>query len=212
MTAVDINKEELLKKFQKCYNAKYTTVANDASFYVERDGAHLTLLFEKSNSGKDWKSNFNFPAKPYRKMKNKWFCHRGFLKVWRSIEPYVEKDIKDQSVTEIDIVGYSHGGAIAELCYEYVKFNRPDVSVTGVGFGAPRVLWGFVRKAVKRRFDGFVVVRNGCDIVTHVPPVVFGFRNMGLLKKVGKKGQGLFKSHSPAAYIEALSEQKKGTD
>ena len=209
MTAVDINKEELLEKFKKCYNAKYTTVANDASFCVERDGSRLTLLFEKSNSNEDWKSNFNFPAKPYRQMKNKWFCHRGFLKVWRSIEPYIEKEIKDTSVTEIDIIGYSHGGAIAGLCYEYVKFNRPDVVVTGVGFGAPRVLWGFLRKAVKRRFDGFIVVRNGRDIVTHVPPVLFGFRNIGTLKKVGKKDQGFVESHYPAAYIEALSSQEQ---
>lgn len=195
----------MLKKFMQCLSMKekYDHVENDGSYCVEREGNKLFIYFEWSNGVTDWRNNFNFPAKPYRKMDNLWFCHRGFLKVWKSIEPYLVDYIKDISIEEIEIIGYSHGGAIAQLCYEYVKFNRPDVEVTGYGFGSPRVLWGFVKKSVKRRFEDFVVVRNGNDIVTHLPPVVFGFRHVCNVLKVGAS-EGLIKDHYPERYIEAL--------
>lgn len=200
----------MIHKFKDCLSVedKYTHVENDGSYYFERrrtisGGLKLTIYFEWSNGKTDWINNFDFPAKPYRKMDNLWFCHRGFLKVWKSIEPCLADVIKDISVEEIEIIGYSHGGAIAQLCYEYVKFNRADVKVTGYGFGAPRVVWGFAKKPVKRRFEDFVVVRNGNDIVTHLPPVIFGFRHIAKVCKVGES-EGLIKDHYPEKYIEAL--------
>ena len=123
--------------------------------------------------------------------------------MWKSIEPYIVADIMDPTVKKIDIIGYSHGGAIAQLCYEYVKFNRPDVEVLGVGFGSPRVLWGFAKKSVTDRFKGFVIVRNGHDLVTHLPPVLFGFRHVVKVTKIGKS-KGLIKDHYPDNYLEAL--------
>jgi len=197
----------MLEKYIKCLKAKYIVVENDGSYILEREGDKLYIYFEGSNGHVDWKNNFDFPAKPYRKMKNLWFCHRGFLKVWKSIEDHISGDIMDLTINEIEIVGYSHGGAIAQLCYEYVKFNRPDVTVSGYGFGAPRVFWGFARKAVKERFKGFVVVRNGNDIVTHVPPVLFGFHHICEVMNIGKP-VGLVKDHYQQRYIEALSELK----
>lgn len=194
---------ELLEKFHACLNAEYFVTDKDGSFSVHRSGDKLTLFFEWSNGKRDWLNNFNFPAKPYRKMKNLWFCHRGFLKVWKSIEPHVAIEIFDADVREIEIVGYSHGGAIAQLCYEYVKFNRPDVEVAGVGFGSPRVLWGYARKTVKARFKDFKVIRNGNDIVTHLPPILFGFRHVCEVVKIGKS-EGLIKDHYSKKYIEAL--------
>lgn len=195
--------KSLFKKFRDCLAANYTTVANEGDFAVSRRGDTLTIYFEWSDGATDWKNNFKFPAKPYRDMKNLWFCHRGFLKVWKSIEPHLADKILSNTVKKIDIVGYSHGGAIAQLCYEYVKFHRPDVEVTGVGFGAPRVYWGFASKKIKQRFEGFVVVRNGKDLITHLPPVVFGFRHLGEVKKVGKS-KGMIKDHYPERYLETL--------
>lgn len=198
----------MLESFKNCLAARYVHVENEASYYVMRritpDTTKLEIYFEWSNGATDWKNNFNFPAKPYRKMNNLWFCHRGFLKVWKSIEPYIMKDILDASVKEINIVGYSHGGAIAQLCYEYVKFNRPDVVVTGLGFGAPRVFWGIASRAVKTRFEGFKVIRNDCDIVTHLPPVIFGFRHLCEVVKIGIGSKGPIDDHRPESYIESL--------
>ena len=193
----------LYEQFNACTTVEYTHVENDGSYAVLRDGERLTLFFEKSNGLLDWWNNFNFPAKPYRKMHDLWFCHRGFLKVWKSVEPYVAEHINNPEIKEIAIIGYSHGGAIALLCHEYVKYNRPDVTVTGVGFGAPRVLWGCANKTVMERFAGFQVVRNGKDIITHLPPVFFGFRHTSPVVKVGTS-TGFIKDHFPERYSEAL--------
>lgn len=194
----------MFKKFFDCMIAPYVTVENGADFAIERRGDTLKIFFEQSDGLIDWKNNFNFPAKPYRKMKNKWYAHRGFLKVWKSIEPHIVGQIFDLTVSKIDIVGYSHGAAVALLCYEYVKFNRPDVEVSGVGFGCPRVLWGSC-KSVKDRFNGFVVVRNGKDIVTHVPPAIFGFRHVGEIVEIGES-KGRIRDHSPFRYGASLRE------
>lgn len=196
----------MLNKFYACLRAKYRTVENNGDFAIERDGDTLKIFFECSDSPEDWKNNFNFPAKPYRKMKNMWFAHRGFLKVWKAIEKHIAADICDLTVSKIDIVGYSHGAAVALLCYEYVKFNRPDVEVSGVGFGGPRVLWGFARKSVKKRFEGFVVVRNGNDLITHLPPAIFGYRHVGEVLKIGES-IGPIIDHCRARYIKALTER-----
>lgn len=194
----------LYNQFLACILIDYKHVENDGSFAYRRAGSALSLYFQHSNGGTDWKNNFDFPAKPYRDMEHKWYCHRGFLKVWKSIEPYISDMINDPTIKTIEIAGYSHGAAIATLCYEYVKYNRPDVSVSGVGFGAPRVLWGFASKTVLDRFKGFVVVRNSKDIVTHVPPAFLGFRHVGEVLKIGGKSKGLINDHRPENYVEGL--------
>ena len=196
----------ITETFQKILNAEYTHLGEEtASFYyrVERDA--LTILFEWSNGKVDWKNNFDFPAKPYRDMCDKWYCHRGYLKVWKVIEPHLKEHIMNPEIKWIYIAGYSHGGALAQLCYEYCRYNRPDCFILGHGYGAPRVVWGVVNKRVKKRFDGFVLVRNKGDIVTHLPPVIFGYRNIGTLLGIG----GNFRynpidAHRPENYTKEL--------
>ena len=145
---------DLLKLYNNCLNVKYKTVENKGDYAIRQIGNDLYLYFEWSDGLEDWKNNFNFPAKPYKDMGIKWYCHRGFLKVWKSIEPYVKESIMKPSIKKIIIVGYSHGGAIATLCHEYVWYNRPDLrdNLYGYGFGAPRVLWGFMNNELKERW------------------------------------------------------------
>lgn len=194
--------------YERILNAKYIHIGDQtASYCTQREGDTLYILFEWSNGKTDWLNNFDFPAKPYRDMQNKWFAHRGFLRVWKVIEPYLQTEICDLSVNKIIIGGYSHGAAIAALCHEYCKFNRPDAIILGYGYGAPRVVWGFLRKAVKKRFTGFTVIRNGCDIVTKVPPKIFGFRHIGNMLQIGRdKGYNPVESHYPEAYRKELKE------
>lgn len=194
----------LYNQFLTCILIDYRHVENDGSYAIQRSGGVLKLYFQHSNGRTDWKNNLDFPAKPYRDMEHKWYCHRGFLKVWKSIEPIVIDYIMNPKIHTIEIAGYSHGAAIAALCYEYVKYNRPDVYVSGVGFGCPRVLWGFASKTVLDRFKGFVVVRNSKDIVTHVPPAFLGFRHVGEILKIGGKSKGLINDHRPENYVEGL--------
>lgn len=199
----------MLKLFIKCLKAQYQKAGAGGDYAVERQGDTLRLLFEKSDGLKDWRNNFHFPIKPYKHMGQKWYCHRGFLKVWKAIEPYVVEHIMDPRVKKIEIIGYSHGAAIALLCYEYCIFNRPDAEVRGVGFGCPRVFWGTVPKEVKSRFDNFVVVRNGRDIVTHVPPALLGYRHISKILQIGEDdSRGIVKDHTPVEYIRHLSDKQ----
>lgn len=198
---------ELLDFFMKIRSVRYTHLKETASFAYERKGSTLYIYFEESNGITDWKNNLDFPAKPYRDMGDKWYAHRGFLKVWEVIEPHLKEAIFDSSVKHIVIGGYSHGAAIALLCHEYCKFNRPDIVVEGYGFGCPRVVWGILGESIKNRFEGFTVIRNGKDIVTHVPPIFLGYRHIGVLKKIGKgKGYKLIESHFPSNYRRELRE------
>lgn len=185
---------------------KYIHLENDASYYCENLFGTLHIYFEKSNGMTDWKNNFDFPARPYRNMnEGRWFAHRGFVKVWKTIEPHLAEKINNPKIKGIVISGYSHGAAIALLCHEYCKFSRPDLKIESYGFGCPRVVWGWFGKKVKDRFDGFTVVRNCDDIVTYAPPAIFGYRHVGTLLEIGQdKNYNPIESHCPESYINEL--------
>ena len=198
----------LTELFQKCISIKYQHTENGGDYAYELNYGHLGIYFEHSDGAIDWKNNFSFPAKPYKDMDTLWFCHHGFLKVWKSIEPYLKDIIMSPEVHSITIVGYSHGAAIASLCHEYVWFHRPDLrdQLRGYGFGAPRVYWGwFISKKLKSRWENFTVIRNLDDIVTHLPPIIFGFRHINKVLKIGDKSKYTkIQAHYPHHYIYEL--------
>ena len=158
--------------FEGCLKAHYIEVENDGSYFLAKNGTTLYVFLESSNGRKDWENNLDFwpilirqscqlPSRPYNHMECCWFAHRGFVRVWKSIESYIAKEILDLHYKKIIIVGYSHGAALAVLCHEFVWFQRPDLrkSIEGYGFGCPRVFWGMRRKAVLKRWD-YVMVRS----------------------------------------------------
>lgn len=181
----------LYELFALCLHIPYSQVGNSANYAVKRERDTLYLFFEGSDGKNDWKNNLDFPVKPYKRMgKTVWFAHRGFLRTWKEIEPFLANKIADKSVRKIVVAGYSHGGALAMLCHEYVWYHRPDLrTVTeGYGFGAPRVFWGVRTAELRSRWKTFTVIRNVDDLITHLPPAFLGFSHMGTLLKIGKKG------------------------
>ena len=208
---------DLLHLYKRCLSANYNTVENQGDYAIKQFGTKLYLFFEWSDGATDWKNNFNFPARPYKDMGTTWFCHRGFLRVWKSIEPHIKDIIMRPSVKSVTIVGYSHGGAIATLCHEYVWFHRPDLrdKLEGYGFGAPRVFWGYMSEEIKERWATFHVVRNLNDIITYLPPMPFGFRHVNDVIEIGKKGcfakkkykLDCLNAHMQENYIYSLQEK-----
>lgn len=208
----------LQKLYWKCINANYTHVENDGDYAIQREGSTLYLLFQCTNSKIDWKNNFDFPARPYADMGIKWRCHRGFLRVWKSIKPYIKEAVADTSVKKIFVIGYSHGAAIATLAHEYVWFNRPDLredGLEGFGYGCPRCYWGFrVKKSLKERWEHFHPIRNCNDLVTHVPPVLFGFKHVNKVHTLSNKNLktrhvklDCINAHYPDNYLYSLSRE-----
>lgn len=204
---------ELARLFSKCVNGAYIHVENSGDYFTERLGNTLYIYLECSHGGDDWQNNLDFPARPYRHGESApWFAHRGFVRVWKSVEPYLEKEIADPTVRKIVTVGYSHGAALAVLCHEYVWDVRPDLreKLEGYGFGCPRVYWGPRFPWLMRRWERFTVIRNIDDVVTHVPPAVFGFSHVGELLEIGEKGRySPVDAHRPE---NILAELQRGTE
>ena len=197
----------LLNLFQRILREDYIHLEEEtASYSCKRDGEILYILFEWSNGATDWKNNFDFPAKPFRDMRDRWYAHRGFLRVWKVIEGRLAPLVRDRQVRQIVIAGYSHGAALALLCHEYCMFHRQDLrgGIHGYGFGCPRVVFGPLQKSAKRRFDGFFVIRNKRDIVTHLPPLLFFFRHAGKVITVGDGHWNCIDAHRPENYLESL--------
>lgn len=156
----------------------------------------LVIFFEPSDSKIDWKINFNYWRKPYKCMGIPYRVHGGFLKSFKLIKDTIRAKILELQEglyrwKNIIIVGYSHGGALSALCHELVWFERPDLrdeGLLGISFDGPRVFAGFIfPKGLKERWINFYTFRNHNDLVTHMPPILFGFRHVGNMKKIKDK-------------------------
>lgn len=100
----------------RCVSVPYASAGVSANYALQREGQTLYVFFEKSNGANDWKRNLDFPAKPYKRMgRTMWFAHRGFLKVWKELEPILASPLSDPTVKKIVVTGYSHGAAVAML-------------------------------------------------------------------------------------------------
>lgn len=201
----------LTKLFTRCLEAEYTHTPDNGDYAIEAEDDTLYLLFEWSDGKEDWRNNFDFPAKPYSRMDDVWFCHRGFLRVWKAMRDEIEAKVKElldnhPEIKNITCIGYSHGGAIAVFATEDMEYLHGETyAVTGYGFGAPRVLWGGVPQTVTNRLKGFRVIRNIPDIVTHLPPAIFGFKHAGEIVTIGEDGKyGPITAHKPDSYINEL--------
>ena len=197
--------EELLFYFTKCVNAEYHHTENDGSFALQREGDLLYVLFEKSNGKTDWKSNLNFfPIRTA--IPDGFCCHGGFFAVWSSILPYIEKELLSKEIKQITVIGYSHGGAIAAICHEYLYRKRSDIreSIFSYAFGAPRVYFGTYREN-DEEWKNYTVIRNGKDIVTYLPPKFLFYRSVGNIIEIGKDFSfSPIEAHKKESYEKSL--------
>lgn len=198
----------LSELFEKVNSVEYRTVGQEVDYCFVKEENTLYIYFEPSNGGKDWKHNFMFKKRPYKDMKIPYKVHRGFLECWKTVEDIILARIADPTIKEIVIVGYSHGGALSALCHECCWYNRPDIrnNIWGIGFDSPRVYGSFtVDNKLKERWAQYIVIRNHNDLVTHVPPALFGYCHVGTVVKVGEKPHpGLIKAHYPEEILYSL--------
>ena len=85
--------------------------------------------------------------------------------------------------------------------------------IYGIGFDSPRVYAGFtVKKELQERWAQYIVFRNHSDIVTHVPPVLFGYCHVGTVIQIGKDLKiNPVESHYPDNILMALKEFEEET-
>lgn len=215
---------KLSELFHECaYEIEYQQAGDSVNYAYEEYGRSLIIFFEGSNSISDWVRNFLFSKKPYKDMQIPYRVHRGFLAAWKEVEDIIIAKVTERETygswrykyDDITIVGYSHGAALAGLCHECVWFHREDLRKAHLrtyAFEAPRfyAAW-FVKKKLKERWETFYVVRTNNDIVTHCPPVIFGYTHVGNMIKVKgnvdlvkNKLPKCIKSHYPQVVYNAL--------
>ncbi len=192
----------LLELFETCLTADYRHTEGGGSFATLRDGELLYLFFEQSNGVADWYNNLS-----YRAVKDgDLFVHEGFLRVWKEILPLLEPLLHDRSVARVVSVGYSHGAALSLLCHRYLYEIRPDLRryLETYAYGCPRVFYGSMAGAEKT-FAALYRVTNRGDIVTRLPPSLFGYRHVGHQISVGKEGKyTAIDAHRPENYRKEL--------
>ena len=218
--------------FWKTHTSSYITIGDGVDYNFEEDGDTLFIFFQGSSQKVDWLQNFNFPRKPYKDMDISYRVHGGFLKCWKQVEDIIIKKITETKLVDsinqrikepmqrevfkfnrIIVSGYSHGGALAQFCHECVWYHRPDIrsNCWSYGFEAPRIYAGFkVKKELRDRWSHFLLVRNHKDIVTHCPPRLFGFCDVGTVLHIGRfqhyEGWDPVKSHYPQMVRDSLEE------
>jgi hypothetical protein len=186
----------LSHEFREVTRGPWRTYGRDVQFKV----VDRVLYFECSDGKSDWRYNLAFGERVYDKSDVKFKAHRGFKALWLSIKDEIEK------LDFYMIVGYSQGAAIAAFAHEnyFHRFGREPVTYA---FGCPRTIFA-PSKELRKRFTQFYRVSNPRDIVTHVPPALFGFRHVGTeIKLKGRarrpKGCNIFRwlsGHAPEMY------------
>ena len=201
-----MNHLDLYTLFDQCLNAEYTTVSNGTDIAFKRDGDNLYIFFEKSDGLRDWINNLSFCVLPYGDMEHPWRCHGGFLRVMKSTREAINEALSEKNIRSVTLVGYSHGAALAVLAHEYIWFNYPNLrtEITGYGFGCPRVLFGKIPKCVLNRWSNFYRISYRGDLITHLPPALFGFRHIGSAVRIGKPMLSGIDAHRPESYLKAL--------
>lgn len=167
--------------YNKITDLSYEKIGKDVDVFVDLDPVNysLNVYFLGSNSKTDWKTNFNFPSKVYKRQKSCLKAHRGFVKAFKTAnDVIIEKMLnlsKEFSIPlkelEVTFIGHSFGGAMAILAAEDFCFRfeqKPNV----ITFGAPKLLAN--KKSVN-------YIKNCCgeifqfahqnDIVTYLPPM-----------------------------------------
>jgi predicted lipase len=160
----------------------------DAHFFLRRHGHTLWITFRGTDSKKDWRANLTFWKKgiPYDNVSSKIRVHTGFLGIYRTdgVRSRILSEITPDT-RYIKVCGHSLGAALAVLCAVDLQYNYPDRDIEAVLFGCPRVGNRSFALSYNKRVDKTVRIENSNDIVTKVPPAIFGFRHVGSRLHVG---------------------------
>jgi len=180
-------------------------------YAIHRDGTDtLTIVFRGTDSARDWRSNFMFAKKviPYGNAASPVRVHEGFLKAYKS--PQVRDRILPLiggHTKKVRITGHSRGAALAALCALDVHYHYPQCCLQVLLFGCPRVGNRAFADSYNRRIFQTFNVRNGGDLVTHLPPALLGYRHVGVRLRVGKHSWLLSaRDHTPRRYYASLME------
>ena len=172
---------KLSKLFQNCaYDIHYQQAGDSVNYAFVEDKNTLYIYFEGSNSITDWVRNFLFTKKVFDEFK----VHRGFLAAYLEVRNIILDKAYSKQWKKIIVVGYSHGGALCQLALEDLVYHFPQMqdNIFGYAFESPRCVKA--KKKYRSRWKNLTVIRDGNDLVTHCPPKIFGYNDLGTMLKI----------------------------
>ena len=149
-------------------DTQYNKVGIDVDYKILVIDRTIYLLFQETTNKIDWRTNFNFPLKLYKK----YYVHKGFATAYKSANDIIMNELKqvmiEHSDSNIVVAGWSYGGAMSQLAVEdiYYRFNIKPILVT---FGAPRIFFTGI-KHFRESVNCAFMYANINDVVTKVVP------------------------------------------
>lgn len=66
--------------------------------------------------------------------------HRGFYDAYREVRNIILDKAYSKEWDEINVIGYSHGGALTYLAIEDLNYHFPNTEIYGYAFESPRCI------------------------------------------------------------------------
>lgn len=195
--------------FNHIVDCEYRKTGKDLDWKIEVDDIEqkIRVLFKGSCSKLDWFFNFLFMifpvvlgGCPY------WFSH-GWWIAWNSSKGLIMHSILNCMYYcpnyEVEICGYSFGGAVAQICGIEI-FEATGIKSNLITFGSPKPLFSFFTKLkAKRSFKSITQYAHKSDIVTWCPPIL-GYHTAKNIRLGKFSIKGLF---NPQLYHQIYSDE-----
>ncbi len=114
-------------------------------------------------------------------------AHHGFIEKYMSVRNLLLQELVESDAKEIVLVGHSAGAAMASIAFIDLKHLYPDTPLRAVTFGLVRVFNSKGARWYRPYRDDFLRVVNGRDFFPNIPPVLFGYRQIGRLVRIGDR-------------------------
>lgn len=179
-------------------------VSNDSFFFSNSDSDtqafvvgdnHKIIISFRGTEGKiaDWVTDLRVFKETWTEENPLGEVHNGFYYALSSIWDGVYQETlrlrtKNQSIW---ITGHSLGGALAALAGATFELQNPSLNINGVyTFGQPRIgNHSFAKRYNEKLNDITFRCVNNNDVVTRIPPQIFGYRHVGKLMYFDTEGK-----------------------
>jgi len=163
--------------------------------YTEEQNNTLSIVFSSSNQDIDWKNHLLFFKKriPYEGTNKRIKVHAGFINEYsqEAIRDYllgkVKKFIENNPSGLVEVVGHSYGAALAILCALDIQYHYNNVRLNCVALSAPRVGNRHFEDSFNKRVINYKMIYKGSDLVTALPPSLFGYKQVRKTIHLGKR-------------------------
>lgn len=178
-------------------------------FLKDEDTKYVIIL--GSNELIDWWYNFafRFMETPYKEagVREAIKVHKGFYRSYLKAREVILHSIANDE--NIVVYGQSLGAAIATLAAIDIQYNFPEKNVSCMTTGSPRVGNQEFVNSYNRRVPQTTRFVYGNDIVTSVPPKLFGYEHVSEEYHLGPKKRLMLSipDHMMSRYIPAIASE-----